>query len=136
MRAQILAGLFAVTGALHFVVPEPYDRIIPQVLPGDPRLYTWASGAAEVAVAALVARQSTRRLGGSLAAALLVAVFPANVQMAIDWSDRGLLERVVAYGRLPLQIPLIALAVSVAASAAHGPRAPRRAHIGRLANKV
>ena len=48
------------------------------------------------------------------AAALFVAVFPANVQMALDWSDRSPVEQAVAYARLPLQIPLIWWALRVA----------------------
>jgi uncharacterized membrane protein len=40
-------------------------------------------------------------------------VFPANVKMAIDWSDRSVAEQAVAYGRLPLQIPLVLWALKV-----------------------
>jgi uncharacterized membrane protein len=65
----------------------------------------------------VVAAPRTRRLGGLLAAALFVAVFPANVKMALDWSDRSLLERIAAYGRLPLQIPMVIWALRVRRSA-------------------
>jgi uncharacterized membrane protein len=41
-------------------------------------------------------------------------VYPANLYMAWDWRDRELSERLVAYGRLPLQIPLIWWAVALA----------------------
>ena len=40
-------------------------------------------------------------------------MFPGNIKMAIDWSNRPLVEQVVAYGRLPLQIPLILWALRV-----------------------
>jgi uncharacterized membrane protein len=40
-------------------------------------------------------------------------VFPANVKMVIDWSDRPVWMRALAYGRLPLQIPLVLAAVLV-----------------------
>lgn len=76
-------------------------------------MWTYVSGAAELAVAALVAVPRTRRLGGALALALFVAVFPANIQMAVDWSDRSWGQRLIAYGRLPLQVPLIWLVVRV-----------------------
>ena len=107
---------------MHFVTPAAFDEIVPRALPGGARTYTYVSGIAELACAALVARPPTRRIGGWLTAGLLVAVFPANVQMAIDWSDRDLAERAVAYGRLPLQIPLVALAISVASSASRRSR--------------
>lgn len=64
-------------------------------------------------VAALIAVPRTRRFGGLLAALLFVAVFPANVKMVIDWSDRPVWMRALAYGRLPLQIPLVLAAVLV-----------------------
>ena len=54
---------------------------------------------------------SVRRWGGLAAAALFVAVFPANVQMALAWRDRPLPYRAAAWARLPLQVPLIAWAL-------------------------
>ena len=50
---------------------------------------------------------TTRRAGALAAIALYTAVFPANVQMAWDWRHESAFKRVVAFGRLPLQIPLI-----------------------------
>ncbi len=44
---------------------------------------------------------------------LFVAVFPANIQMAIDWRHDGPLKATVAWARLPLQLPLIWWAVRV-----------------------
>ena len=64
-------------------------------------------------IAVLIADPRTRRLGGLLAALLFVAVFPANAKMAIDWSDRPAWIRALAYGRLPLQIPLVLWALLV-----------------------
>ncbi len=112
--AAALAGLLAGAGVLHLVTPVFFDAMIPDALPGEPRAWTYASGVAELGVAAAVAAPRTRRLGGYAAAALFVAVFPANVWMAIDWSDRSVTERVIAYARLPLQIPLIWWALKVA----------------------
>ena len=109
----MLASLLAGAGATHFAVPKPYDAIVPRRLPGSPRTWTYASGAVELAVAAAVASRRTRRAGGLAAAALFAAVFPANVQMALDWRHRPVPLRAVAYGRLPLQLPLIRLALRV-----------------------
>jgi uncharacterized membrane protein len=116
--AQNLAKFLATAGVTHFVAPSFYDRIVPHVLPGPPRFWTQLSGAAELAVAATVAFRPTRRTGGALAAALFVAVFPGNLQMAWDYRHRSKAERAVAYGRLPLQIPMVVWALRVRADAA------------------
>ncbi|MCU1397456.1 MAG: hypothetical protein JWN62_565 [Acidimicrobiales bacterium] len=110
---RILLGILATAGVAHFVVPAGFDSTVPRALPGTARFWTYISGVAELAVAMAVARPRTRRLGGLAAAALFVAVFPANVQMAIDFSDRPIGQRLLAYGRLPLQVPLVWLAITV-----------------------
>jgi len=115
--AATLAALLTTTGVAHLAVPAPFDAIVPRSLPGTPRFWTVASGVAELVVAATVAVPRTRRLGAAAAAGLFVGVFPANVKMARDWSDRSLLARLVAYGRLPLQVPLVAWALAVRRSA-------------------
>ena len=109
-----LAGLLATSGVLHFVNPRPFDAIVPRALPGSRRTWTLVSGAAELAVAAALVHPGTRRLGGLAAAGLFAAVFPANVQMAADWRDAPPLRRAIAYGRLPLQIPLLLWGLRVA----------------------
>jgi uncharacterized membrane protein len=111
--ALLLSGLLAGSGVLHFAVPGPYDAIVPKVLPGGPRAWTRASGAVELAVAAAVALPQTRRIGGLAAAVLFAAVYPANVQMAYDYRNASPVKRAVAYGRLPLQAPLIGWALLV-----------------------
>jgi uncharacterized membrane protein len=98
-----------VAGLAHFVVPRPYERIVPRVL-GDPALWVRWSGVAELACAALLLDRRTRRVGALATVAVLVAVFPANVQMALD----GHVHPVVAWGRLPLQVPLVLWAWRVA----------------------
>lgn len=111
-----LAALLLGTGTLHFARPEPFDRIVPRALPGDARAYTYASGVAELAVGTALAFPRTRRLGGALAAALFVAVFPANIQMTVSWLRRARISpaaKVIAVVRLPLQIPLVTEAVKV-----------------------
>lgn len=116
--AVALATLLGVAGVLHFVTPDFFDEMVPDLLPGTPRFWTLASGVAELGVAALIAVPRTRRFGGLAAVALFVAVFPANVQMAFDWSDRSPVEQAIAWGRLPLQIPLVLWALKVRRDAA------------------
>ena len=116
--AAALAGLLLVSGTAHFASPRPFDEIVPRALPGPARWWTYASGAVELAVGAAIAVPATRRAGAACAAGLFTAVFPANVQMAADWRDRPLPLRAVAYGRLPLQVPLVLWARKVHKSAA------------------
>lgn len=110
----LLAGLLAGVGTLHLVHPKPFDALVPAAL-GAPRLWTYASGVAEIAGAALVAHPRTRRVGGWWAAVLFVAVFPGNVKAALDGGMKGapppLDSAVAAWIRLPLQLPLVAWAL-------------------------
>ena len=99
------AGL-ATMGVLHFAVPDQFDRIIPRWVPGRPRTWTYVSGVAELASAALLSQQRTRRLGGWAAAATIAGVYPANVQMAIDNPPSTRLG-VASWLRLPLQFPMV-----------------------------
>jgi uncharacterized membrane protein len=113
VSAAALAAVLTGAGILHFAVPARYDAIVPEQLPGAARTWTQLSGAAELVIAALIAVPRTRCLGGLLAALLFVCVFPANVKMAIDWSSKPVWMRTLAYGRLPLQVPLVLWAVLV-----------------------
>jgi uncharacterized membrane protein len=110
----LLAGLLAAAGVTHFAQPRQYDAIIPGALPGDPRTWTYASGAVELALAAGVALPRTRKVAALATAAFFVGVFPANVKMAVDWRDRPARQKAAAMGRLPLQLPLVLWARSVA----------------------
>lgn len=93
-----LAGLLIVTGILHFVAPDPYVKIIPRLLPRSWDLpLVYGSGVAELAGALLL----LKRRQGWWVVALLVAVFPANIQMALDDPNA------LTIGRLPLQAPMI-----------------------------
>ena len=108
--ATRLAALLTTTGALHFAAPRPFDALVPPALPGTARFWTHASGAAELGVAGLLALPRTRRLGGTLAAALFVAVFPGNVRAVGLYRHRPGL-RAVMLARLPLQVPLVKAAL-------------------------
>ena len=106
-----------VAGVGHFASPEFFDAIVPPWLPGPERAYTYVSGVAEVAVALGLVPRRTRRAAALAAAALFVAVYPANLYMAWDWRDRPLADQLVAWGRLPLQIPMVWWAIRVAGTA-------------------
>jgi uncharacterized membrane protein len=112
--AAALAGMLATMGVLHFAVPRPFDSIVPRSLPGRRRTWTYLSGAAELACAAAIAHPHTRRAGALAAAGLFVGVFPANIKMAVDWRHASPARRAIAFGRLPLQVPLVLWARRVA----------------------
>jgi len=116
-----LAALMVSAGITHFAAPMAYERIVPRWA-GDARRVVVASGVAEIACGALLASRRTGRLGACPTAALLVVVFPANVQMALDAGTEHQAVpdmpvgrfRAIAFARLPLQLPLVGWAVRVA----------------------
>jgi uncharacterized membrane protein len=94
----------------HLLRPRGFDAIVPRALPGSARAWTNGSGVAELALAGGFAVPATRRVTSRAAAAFLVAVWPANVQMAVDaWRSGSTRARVVTTVRLPLQVPLVRL---------------------------
>jgi uncharacterized membrane protein len=111
--AYRLAAMLIGVGTVHFLAPKPFDDIVPAELPGDPRLYTYASGVAEVSIGALLLPRRTRRLAALGAALLFVGVFPANVNMVRLWWNKPWPMRIVALARLPLQIPMITTALKI-----------------------
>jgi uncharacterized membrane protein len=109
----LLAAFFTLAGSLHFARPKPYEAIVPPPLAARRREIVALSGAAELAGAALVASASTRRLGRWWLVALLAAVFPANVHMAVNPEqvpglDLSGMPRWLLWARLPVQ-PLLML---------------------------
>lgn len=101
-----LGLLFVAAGVNHFIRPAMYAAIIPPMLPG-PLLLVYLSGAAEVVVGALLLVRRTERLGAWGAIAVLVAIFPANVYMALDAQAFAPIPEVLLWLRLPLQGMLI-----------------------------
>lgn len=112
--ALTLAALLAGAGALHLLRPITFDGMVPQALPGAARTWTYVSGVAELGVAATVAHPRTRRVGGWLAAGLFVAVFPANISMAVDSAGSSTTVQAISWARLPLQVPLVLWGLVVA----------------------
>ncbi|WP_078324665.1 DoxX family protein [Mycobacteroides salmoniphilum] len=111
--AYRLAAVLLGVGVVHFVAPKPFDAIVPTELPGEARFYTYASGVAELGTGALLLAPKTRKLGGTIAALLFIAVFPANINMVRLLWNKPLPLKLGAIARLPLQIPMITEALKV-----------------------
>ncbi len=111
MKLRRLFGpLFIFAGLLHFVIPRTYTSIVPDWLPAHSEL-VYASGVAEIAGGAALLHPSTRRIGSLWSIATLVAVFPANLNMALNPARYEVPGGSVAlWLRLPLQAALIAWA--------------------------
>jgi uncharacterized membrane protein len=106
-ETKMLAGLLGASGVLHFLIPKPYTAIVPKPLPYKREL-VYASGVVELGCAAMLTQPRTRRLGGLLSFGLLLAVFPANIQMTIDGfksTKSSTPYKIALLLRLPMQIP-------------------------------
>ena len=109
-RARLFGPFFVFAGVMHFVVPRTYESIVPDQLPAR-RALVYASGVAEIAGGLAVMHPRTRRLGSLFSIATLLAVFPANVHMALH-PERYRVPggRRSLYARLPVQVLFIAWA--------------------------
>ena len=114
---RLFGPVFIFAGIMHFVIPRTYEAIVPDYLPAQ-RMLVYASGVAEIAGGAAVMNGRTRRIGSWWSIATLIAVFPANLHMALH-PDRykavpGGRRALIA--RLPLQGLFIAWARAAAGS--------------------
>ena len=110
------AALFTSAGVAHFARPDFFESIVPDWFP-DARLANRVSGAAEIALGLGLLSARTRRPAALGLIALLVIVFPANIDMAINRVELkpvdGRMTRSVGSAtgpqnwiRLPLQVPV------------------------------
>jgi uncharacterized membrane protein len=109
---RLLAAFFTFAGTMHFVIPRSYEAIVPPWVP-DRRDAVRVSGVAEILGGAAVVPRSSRRFARWWLLGLLVAVFPANVHMAVNPEqvpglDLRRIPRWALWARLPLQ-PLMVL---------------------------
>lgn len=116
-----LAAAFLASGTTHLAAPRIFEPLIPPRLPA-PRRIVNVSGAAEIMCGLGLLHPRTRRAAGWASAVLLVAIWPGNVQMSLDYAERtrrrGDLASRVAFAatlvRLPLQVPLVRIALRAA----------------------
>jgi uncharacterized membrane protein len=103
----VLAAAFLGSGVIHLVRPQAFASIMPRAIPEQHHTnLIYASGVAELVCAVALLRRTRWASAASLAT--LAAVFPANVQMALDAGtgrNQGPSDSpAVAWGRLPLQL--------------------------------
>ena len=104
-RARAALGVtFLFAGALHFLKPRPYLAMMPRYLPAHREL-VYASGVAEMAGGAGVL--AGRRAAGWWLIATLLAIFPANVEMAVHAERFRRIPKPLLWVRLPVQALLI-----------------------------
>ena len=109
----ILAVCMIVAGILHLVVPEPFIKIVPEVLPA-PDFLVYLSGIIEIllGIGLTAFNKAVRSLSAWGLIALFIAVYPANLNMAFNHIKLdGIPDSWWLHGpRLPFQFVLIAWA--------------------------
>jgi len=113
MPHVLLAALYLTGGTLHLLRPRVYESIMPDALPAKREL-VYASGVAELVGGAGVLHPRTRPAAGLWLIATLIAIFPANVHMAVHAERYRSVPAPLLWLRLPLQAVLIAWAWRVA----------------------
>jgi uncharacterized membrane protein len=107
----IMAILYILAGANHFLNKGMYMSIMPSWLP-KPELLVFISGVCEILFGLLLIPTTTRPVAAWLIIALLIAVFPANIQMAINYYRQHNPYFWLTIVRLPLQAVLVGWAYS------------------------
>jgi uncharacterized membrane protein len=105
----LLGVFFALAGLNHFINPAFYLNIMPPYLPWHAFL-VYLSGFFEVLFGILVLLSKYRRVGAWGIIAVLIAVTPANVHMALHPQLYPEIRPFFLWLRLPLQLVLIAWA--------------------------
>ena len=114
--SKLLVAGFLASGTVHLVRPEVFEPLMPAWVPAH-REVILGSGVAELACALGMVLPRSRRAAGWASAALLLGVWPGNIKMALD-SNRSSSTafKVAAWGRVPLQLPMIRAALAAARS--------------------
>jgi uncharacterized membrane protein len=101
----IMGTLYVLAGINHFVNPEVYGRMMSAFLPYHYALVL-LSGVVEILLGLGVMVPKTQRPAAWGLIAMLVAIFPANINMALHPEAWGI-NVWVLYARLPLQLLFI-----------------------------
>ena len=103
-RARIGTALFwIVGGSMHFVIPRQYEAIVPPSLARWKKEVVVASGIAEIAGGLAIVPDATRKGARWWLLATLLAVYPANIQMALHPERFPQFPAAALWARLPFQ---------------------------------
>ncbi|MDX1920195.1 MAG: DoxX family membrane protein [Candidatus Caenarcaniphilales bacterium] len=98
--------LFILAGSMHFINPQIYLKIIPPYIP-FPLFMVYLSGLFEILLGIGLCMSKLRKLSAWGLILLLLAVFPANIQMTLNHQEFPQIPLWVLILRLPLQFALI-----------------------------
>ena len=102
-RRYVAIAFWTIAGSMHFLRPRFYEGIVPPPLERHKRGIVFASGAAELLGGLAIAPRASRRLARSWLLMTLVAVYPANIYMAVAHERFRAIPRWLLWARLPLQ---------------------------------
>jgi uncharacterized membrane protein len=88
---------------MHFVIPRQYQSIVPPSIAGWKKEVVVVSGIAEIAGGVAILPEQTRRGARWWLLATLVAVYPANIHVAINAKDFPKIPPAALWARLPVQ---------------------------------
>lgn len=97
------AAFWVFAGAMHFVIPRQYEAIVPPSLARWKKEVVVASGIAEIAGGVAIVPGRTRHGARWWLLATLVAVYPANIHMALNAKDFPKIPEAALWARLPVQ---------------------------------
>ncbi len=104
-----MGSFYIAVGIQHFTNPYWFVRIVPPLLPYKLEL-VYISGISEVTLGMLLMFKRTRYLAGFGLIILLIAVYPANIYLALTNGAAINTTPFIAWGRLPFQFVFIGLA--------------------------
>ena len=105
----IMSLFYIMAGTNHFINPDWYVRIVPPILPFKTAI-VYISGILEIILGSLLIFPKTRFIAGWGLIILLLAVYPANIYVALTNGEAMDITPLIAWGRLPFQFVLIGLA--------------------------
>ncbi len=105
----IMSLFYIVAGINHFINPDWFVRIVPPILPFKAVL-VYVSGVFEIVLGSLLIFPKTRFIAGWGLILLLLAVYPANIYVALSNGKAMNITPMMAWGRLPFQFVFIGLA--------------------------
>ena len=105
----IMSLFYIIAGINHFINPVWYIRIVPPILPFK-IVIVYITGILEIILGSLLFFTNTRFIAGWCLVILLFAIYPANIYVALTNGEAMDTTPIIAWGRLPFQFALIALA--------------------------